>query len=61
MIRKNLTYQVRSTNADVDNVCDGLSSPALPLATANFLHQTQTSRPLKKVPTQFSQIEFVMP
>lgn len=33
----NCTHKVRSSNADVHNVCDGLACVAFPVAAANFL------------------------
>lgn len=38
----NSTHKVRPSDAHVDNICDGLSGIALPLATANFLQGTVT-------------------
>lgn len=35
----NCTHKVRSSDADIDNICDGLSCVALPLAAANSLQQ----------------------
>lgn len=35
----NCTHKVRSSDADIDNICDGLSGVALPLTTANSLRQ----------------------
>lgn len=38
----NSTHKVRPSDANVDDICDGLSGVALPLATANFLQGTVT-------------------
>lgn len=35
----NCTHKVWSSDADIDNICDGLSGVALPLTTANSLQQ----------------------
>lgn len=34
------THEVRSSDADVDNICDGLSCVALPLTAAHSLYVT---------------------
>lgn len=31
------THKVRSSNADIDNICDGFSRVALPFSAANSL------------------------
>lgn len=39
-LSRNYTHKVRSSDADIDNICDGLSCETLPLTAANFLQQT---------------------